>query len=1412
MNKLLRYVAFAAVAAMPMVASAEIAGSGTAADPYQIATADDLCQAYTKVNANQTAGVYVTHFIQTADIDMSDVKEYYPVLGGAGNYQSAIVYDGQNYVISNFKPNFVAGYYKTAIFGVLNGELRNLGVIDAAIDTSSDDNQGAGILGAYLGQSATTEKSGYDKVVVENVYVTGSVKAGNKYAGGMFGTTGIGKVEMTNCFFIGSVSSPNAASGALIGRISNPTTMVHCYAAGTVGGSTALIAGGTSTLTANGVVALNTGNSTAFTGTLNGTISTDKADILSWGAFCDGAEIDGYPAFNPVPDADLTLSWCTPSAAGLQGTWTGNKAAPNWDSADAIMGVFAAAKGELAGKGSPNIRFATAKDGKIYTVNMATMYIAEITAEGTLKDLYKLPKPEIATEYYGTAISVDEAGNFLVGMNFLNQAGDATSASSKTFAVYEPASGKTTRYVIEGAETYRLDCVGRILGDLTKEAYFFLTGDNTSKGYAINNISIVKATADKMEVVKTVAIEEAVLTPQTYVQPAYQTLAEAGANKYDFYVASKNNYIASYIGGTLTENFAPYLKYTVYCPTLGFDTFVIGGKRYFVRQYAPTANNYMGVTILDEEGKTYCHWLNEDYSANGGFSTIVAEVRANGTAAIYDFNPGNSAGAAAKLIFNPAKAGEASDNIPVGAIEKPYQIKTAADLQGLAAAITCNPFYAEVVADIDMTNKKYTPVNTANYVYLEGNHHVISNLTGQADQYGLFLNFKGSIKNLGLENVDYTSGEWGLSGAFVAYAYDATVENCYSTGIIRGFYAGGIVAGVQGGAAYTATIKNCWSSCTITNAGKTSNAGGIVGGTNAQSITVIDHCLFRGEILAASNAAGIYAGAGTACTATISDVVVMSESIASSGAANAIAPSAYGPFENAYIWEESILNGQHPTDGKTLAELQATVTAWEGFNDKLHQGYPVLAWQEADGVVNPNIDNTIYGTEEHPFVIKEAADFGHLATTEAKLKANVEGATTFYVELGEDIDMLGKAYTPFTPSMTVNFDGKNHVISDLSMNVNGGNLGLFTEFQGTIKNLGMVDASISAGTNAWGDAGVIIGYVKGEATIENCYAQGCVTEGFYAGGLVAGVRDNAAYKLTVKNCHVTEGIVMGPNGFAGGLVGPTNQFATTIIEGSFIKDSYVEGNSLGGAIATLNSNYDNHSTVVIKNSAVIATEATVKSVSGEASEDLAWKANNDGAIANVSLYNVTVGGTDKTNVTLHELQGEMLSWGGLNTKLHDGFAVLAWQDANGQGFENAPVYVATEEDGEYALLEDDEVNISEGTVYVKIGAHSYFTTKHKFTAAAAAAVALEDNDGYAEYSEPIVIATNGTLHITVADANHSAERTISFSGQSGIEDITVEAADAENAEYYNLQGVKVANPANGVYVRVAGGKATKVAK
>ncbi|MDE6702609.1 MAG: hypothetical protein K2K00_02905, partial [Muribaculaceae bacterium] len=52
---------------------------------------------------------------------------------------------------------------------------------------------------------------------------------------------------------------------------------------------------------------------------------------------------------------------------------------------------------------------------------------------------------------------------------------------------------------------------------------------------------------------------------------------------------------------------------------------------------------------------------------------------------------------------------------------------------------------------------------------------------------------------------------------------------------------------------------------------------------------------------------------------------------------------------NVLVWDGVLLNGDAVSEGKSTEELQGEITGWDGFNEKLNNGYPVLAWQNANG-------------------------------------------------------------------------------------------------------------------------------------------------------------------------------------------------------------------------------------------------------------------------------------------------------------------------------------------------------------------------------------------------------------------------------------------------------------------------------
>jgi len=151
--------------------------------------------------------------------------------------------------------------------------------------------------------------------------------------------------------------------------------------------------------------------------------------------------------------------------------------------------------------------------------------------------------------------------------------------------------------------------------------------------------------------------------------------------------------------------------------------------------------------------------------------------------------------------------------------------------------------------------------------------------------------------------------------------------------------------------------------------------------------------------------------------------------------------------------------------------------------------------------------------------------------------------------------------TPFTGT----FDGNGHIVSNFTYTSTGTDyIALFgyVASPGEIKNLGMVDVNVDAGTGYY--VGGLVG-LNDFGIVSNCYATATVTGNKYVGGLV-GLN---YYDGTVSNCYATS-TVSGVS-WVGGLVG-INHFGTVSI-------CYAAGNvsgsgSVGGLVG-----YNNYGTV-----------------------------------------------------------------------------------------------------------------------------------------------------------------------------------------------------------------------------------------
>ncbi len=304
------------------VTAGEPEPDGSKENPYLIATAEELCNAYSKTVVGQ-----LVYFKQTADIDMAGVTEYTALTGYDSEYNKSIYYDGDYHIISNFAPvDRIAGtganaYYDTTIFGTPSGTIKNLGIVDAKVET---DWYEAGILGGFAGTAAQTATA---ELNIDNVFVTGTIKGGaSTIAGGMFGTSGQ-SVNITNSYVQVEIDGQSYSAG-FISKAASATNITNSYASASVkGATTALVVAcdpaNPADITFNNVIAFGTGEAANVSTVGAATVvpafdATAIASIQAWEAFNKKDLFNGLPALN----------WQNNSGAGIFDAEIDNSDAP----------------------------------------------------------------------------------------------------------------------------------------------------------------------------------------------------------------------------------------------------------------------------------------------------------------------------------------------------------------------------------------------------------------------------------------------------------------------------------------------------------------------------------------------------------------------------------------------------------------------------------------------------------------------------------------------------------------------------------------------------------------------------------------------------------------------------------------------------------------------------------------------------------------------------------------------------------------------------------------------------------------------------------------------------------------------------------------------------------------------------
>ena len=194
-------------------------GFGTPESPYIIATAQHL--------ANMPQGLSpeeMVYFRLSADIDMKDIP--WVPLNNAEPYSLFVDFDGDGHVIKNLN---CKGQSYSSFFGILCGECRNVGFVDAAISGSN----ASGIIAGYLGIRAP--KSSNYVGSIKNCFVSGSV-SGNP-AGGIVGMSGTAyspySCQIDNCYSSARVSA-SGQGGGIVGNMLDGGIVTNVYATGRV--------------------------------------------------------------------------------------------------------------------------------------------------------------------------------------------------------------------------------------------------------------------------------------------------------------------------------------------------------------------------------------------------------------------------------------------------------------------------------------------------------------------------------------------------------------------------------------------------------------------------------------------------------------------------------------------------------------------------------------------------------------------------------------------------------------------------------------------------------------------------------------------------------------------------------------------------------------------------------------------------------------------------------------------------------------------------------------------------------------------------------------------------------------------------------------------------------------------------
>jgi len=465
----------------------------------------------------------------------------------------------------------------------------------------------------------------------------------------------------------------------------------------------------------------------------------------------------------------------------------------------------------------------------------------------------------------------------------------------------------------------------------------------------------------------------------------------------------------------------------------------------------------------------------------------------------------------------------------------------------------------------------YSSINVFTGTF-DGLGHIVSGLTinlPEAGFVGLFGVVKdGTVRNIGLARAsvigDYNVGGlvgWNRGTLDSVYATgsvkggdsnvgglvgqnDGTITNSYARGSVEGHKkVGGLVGYQQAG-----TISNAYAT------GGVNGSSNVVGGLVGDNRGVLNNVYATGSVDGKSYVGGLVGWNGKGGM------------IGSAYATGSVAASIRDSGGLVGLNDGKVLANTYwntETTGQSDSAGGTGLTTAQMFEASRLAGFDFDAvWGNSDNQTTPWLrglaGNRVFNKNDLPETIDDTNDRPELYTAILdidQLQAMQNDLSGRYL-LGMDIDAGhtenwngGAGFVPLgndKSSFTGTFDGLGHTISALTISRTGAHyIGLFGSSSGTIRNVGLVNASIAGGTYV----GALVGANHGQ--IENAHATGGVAGANNVGGLVG------LNLGSIKNVYSTATVTADAEQYAsiGGLVGYNS--------GGTIKTAYATGSVTG---------------------------------------------------------------------------------------------------------------------------------------------------------------------------------------------------------------------------------------------------------